>query len=127
MIYRKFQIFDPAYVSEVETELSEFFEPYIVKYKNHKEVVLYTEDVMDRISDKFQILAYKYTGNVYETQQALNDVITEYKIKMEKLEIENKHMKISLQDKEKLNEHLTEHMHRSLKDKDMIIELLSKK
>ena len=110
MCYRKFQMFDPAYVSEVETELADFFEPYVVKYKSHKEV-LYTEDMMERISDKFEILAYKYTGNVYETQKALQDVVTEYKIKVETLEIENKHMKT-----------MTEYMKTSLQDKDKLIE-----
>jgi hypothetical protein len=130
-----FSFIDPSNIRDAETDLKQILANYKVEFKEHNELVILSQNILDLVKDSYKALAYKYSGHTKEFVEEKTGLLTlikdiESKSKYEKLELQSKYDKeqIELQSKyEKLeitSKHEKEYYTLMLKYKD--IELKNK-
>jgi len=81
-----FQYIDPLYLSEAETLLKHLVKKlgFSLKYKNHKELIVYTKNDYQLIQEQFQMIGNKFRGRVAEIVSINKDLENKFIISEEK-------------------------------------------
>lgn len=100
MEYMHFVFVDPMYVSDVETEIKEYFSEFKLDYGCKSELYLVHKSKLEDVKKFFRQLSIKYSGNHADIQREYDQYTHDTKARMREMEMENSHLKEIMEQKE---------------------------